>query len=218
MQLINLSAVMVAMLGVCLKPGEFDPRWDFVEIQFEKSVSYSAGWKFSGPRFGVHAPYYITLASPKPQKTDYAIRQLIDAGEVARRLNADIVVARAGFYSKQSAEEAMRTVVKSCTEALGSIDVPLGIETQPKSSQFGSLDEVMRLSEEVGIVPVLDLAAIRQRSGLDLAVLGAMDRPYIHFDSSIGLEELAGALPKKYTAVGKTTADAEAMEAILSPS
>jgi len=206
------------MLGVCLKPAEFNPRWDFVEIQFEKNVSYSPDWRYAGPRLGVHAPYYITLASPKPQKRDYAVRQITDAAEVARRINADLVIARAGFYSKQAPEEAMRVVVKSCEDALGSIDVPLGIETQPKKSQFGSLDEVMRLAEATGVVPVLDLAAIRERSGLDMTMLRGMKRPYVHFDGSIDLEGLAAALPENYTLVGKTVADAEAMEIILSPS
>ena len=206
------------MLGVCLSPRELDSRWGFIEIQFEKRVSYSPDWKYLGPRFGVHAPYYITLASPKPQKTDYGIRQVIEAAEVAKKLNADIVVARAGFYSKQSAKEAMRAVLKSCREILGSIAVPLGIETQAKKSQFGSLDEVMQLAEKIGIVPVLDLAAIRERGHLGLSMLSGMKNPYIHFDSSIGLEELAGALPEKYVLVAKTAGDAEAMEAILSPS
>ena len=206
------------MLGVCLTPGGFDSRWEFVEIQFEKNVSYNADWRYAGPRLGVHAPYYITLASPKPQKRDYAIRQIMDAAKVARRINADIVVARAGFYSKQTPEETMRMVVESCKEVMGSIDVPLGIETQPKHSQFGSLDEVLRLADGVGTVPVLDLAAIRERGGLELSVLEDMKNPYIHFDGSIGLEELAAALPNRYTLVGKTVADAEAMKAILSPS
>ncbi len=206
------------MLGVCLKPGEFDPRWDFVEIQFEKRVSYSAGWRYAGPRLGVHAPYYITLASPKPQKRDYAIRQIAEAGEVARRINADIVVARPGFYSKQTPGEAMRVVVQSCRDAIGAIDVPLGIEAQPKKSQFGSIAELLELAEKTGITPVLDIAALRQKGGFSLNMLKEMDRPYIHFSASDGLEMLAGALPEKYVLVGKSASDAEAMEAILSPS
>lgn len=205
------------MLGVCLKPREFDPKWDFVELQFEKSVSYNADWKYSGPRFGVHAPYYVTLASPKPQKADYAVHQLIEAGKIAHKLNSDIVVARAGFYSKQSPEETLEKVVISCEEVMKAIDVPLGIETQARQSQFGSVEEVLELAERVGIVPVFNLGAMKKRGDFDLSVLKHMANPYVHFDESLDLEELAAALPEKYTLVGETVSAAEAMETILSP-
>ena len=117
-----------------MAPNRLSKDWDFIEIQFEKSAFYNMEWKYFGPRYGVHAPYYVTLASPKAQKFDDAIKRIVDAAEVARKLNADIVVARAGFYSKQAPEEAMERVVKGCEEILSVIDVPLGIETQPETA------------------------------------------------------------------------------------
>ncbi|MCK4328111.1 MAG: TIM barrel protein [Candidatus Diapherotrites archaeon] len=205
------------MLGVCLAPGDVAPEWDYVEIQFEKSVSYDPEWKHSGPRFGVHAPYYVTLTSPKLQKVDDAINRILGAAEVARKLNADIVVTRAGFYSKQEPGEAMEALARNCREIMKKTSVPLGIETQPRQSQVGSLDDVLELAEQVGIVPVVNLPAIVQREG-EIAierVLGLVEKPYIHFDESIDLGELAAALPQKYTLVAETVKAAERMRELI---
>lgn len=203
------------MLGVCLRPEEPLRGWQFVELQFEKSVSYSHEWRSSGSRFGVHAPYYVSLTSPKLQKVDDAINRVIEAADVARRLNADIVVVRAGFYSKHSPAEAMAALVANCKELLGAIDVPLGVETQPKPTQFGSLAEVLELAGKANIVPVLNLPAIAERGGLDLAILGQGERPYIHFNATTDLCALAAALPQKYTLVAEDVVSAEKMRALI---
>ena len=205
------------MLGVCLRPERFSSEWEFVEIQFEKSVSYDPNWKYSGPRFGVHAPYYGSLTSPKLQKVDDAIKRIGEAAEVARRLNADLLVAHAGFYSKQDPTEAMEALVKNCKEVMKNTNVPLGIETQPKQSQFGSLGEVLELAERVGVVPVINLPAIVAREGEVVLerVLRLVDKPYVHFDESVDLKELAAALPQKYTLVAETVGAAEEMKELI---
>lgn len=205
------------MLGVCVRPGEFRPHWEYVELQFEKSVSYDPEWRFSGPRFGVHAPYYVALGSHKMQKADDAMKRIIETARVGEKLNADIVVARGGFYSKRAAGEVMRDLVERCEKLQDAIRIPLGIETQPRHSQFGSLDEVLELADRIGIIPVINLPAIIAREGeVNLSkVLNLVEKPYIHFDDSINLEELAAALPQKYTLVAEKPEAAELMKTLI---
>ncbi|MFC2174717.1 TIM barrel protein [archaeon] len=203
------------MLGVCLRPEDYRSEWEFVEIQFEKSVSYNLDWKYSGPRFGIHAPYYVSLTSPKLQKVDDAINRIVEAGEVARKLNADIVVTRAGFYSKREPEEAMEVLAKNCREVMKKLSVPLGIETQPRRAQFGSLKEVLKIAE-IGVVPVINVPAVIEREGeMDFGVLGSLKNPYIHFDMSIDLEKLAAALPERYTLVAESREAAIEMKELV---
>ncbi len=151
------------------------------------------------------------------QKVDDAIRRITESAKVAEKLNADIVVARAGFYSKREPREAMQELIKHCKELLAGINVPLGIETQPRQSQFGSLDEILELSEKVNIVPVINLPAVVHREGqVNLQrVLNGLNKPYIHFNDIVDLEELAAALPQKYTLVAETLDSAEVMRELI---
>jgi len=200
-----------------LRPEEFRPGWDFVELQFEKTVSFKPEWRNASTKFAVHSPYYVSLTSPKQQKVDEAINKIIDSAKVGEKLGATIVVARAGFYSKRTPAETMDDMVRNCRETTRQLRIQLGIETQPRQTQFGSLEEVLQLAEKTGIVPVINLGAIRARSGeLDIKrVLSRVDEPYIHFDSSIDLEALAAALPRKYTLVAEDAGSAEKMRALL---
>jgi endonuclease IV len=179
-------------LGMVSPPERVPRGFDLVELQCEKSVPKKTA-QLPKAKYTVHAPYYGTIATDKEQKAKDARMRIIDASSFARKVGGKLVVARAGFYAKKKPGDVFEIVKKNCKDLKRSMSIPLGIETQPRQSQFGSLNEVLRLAKEAKIVPVLNLSAIKDREGkINLGeVLNKVKSPYCHYNSRVDLETLA---------------------------
>lgn len=205
-------------LGIASPLDRVPEEYELVEIQFEKTVPKKAV-SLPKNKYTVHAPYYGTIATDKEQKAKDTRMRIIDASAFARKVGGSLVIARAGFYAKKDPAEVFGIVKQNCKRLTESMSVPLGIETQPRASQFGSLDEVLKLAKQVKIIPVLNLSAIKQREdGLDIKkVLSRVKAPYCHYDSNIDVETLAYVAKKiqDITLVAESEAAAKKMAAVL---
>ncbi len=205
-------------LGIASPPERVPEGFDLVEIQCEKSVPKKSA-QLPKAKYTVHAPYYGTIATDKEQKAKDARMRIIDASAFARKVGGKLVVARAGFYAKKKPGEVFEIVKRNCKNLKRSMSVPLGIETQPRQSQFGSLNEVLRLAKEAKIVPVLNLSAIKERDGkINLEeVLNRVKMPYCHYDSRVDIETLAYVAGKMYdvTLVAEDEKAADALSKVL---
>ena len=119
----------------------------------------------------LHAPYFINLSSNKEQTIEKSKQRLIEAAKAAYYMKARVVVFHPGYYLKYTPEEAYIKALNALKrvseeiEDLGIRNVWLGAETTGKKSELGSLDEVIRFSQEVDlVVPVIDWAHIYARS------------------------------------------------------
>jgi deoxyribonuclease-4 len=118
----------------------------------------------------VHAPYFINLCA-EGEKLEASKKRILDSVERAHHMNARIVVFHPGYYGKLSKEEAYKRVKQACENLIEKMNkagwnVFLGLETTGKISQFGTLDENLKISKEVkGCLPVIDFAHIFARSG-----------------------------------------------------
>ena len=175
-------------LGVVCKPTSI-PDWPLVEIQFEKSVTMkpadARNLRSPSQVINVHAPYYGTMASGKRQKTRDTMYRILEAAQIGHALGSEIIVTHAGFYSKNSPEEAYKIVRKNYEEVLNRVGLlKIGIETMPRPAQFGSASEVMRLAQDIGITPVFNLDSM-QRGGAKeeeiIALVNSCDNAYCHF-------------------------------------
>ncbi|MCC6029157.1 MAG: TIM barrel protein [Candidatus Korarchaeum sp.] len=117
----------------------------------------------------LHAPYAINLCSK--EKGAASVKRLVDSGIAASKIGANHVTFHPGYYGKMSEEDALKTAIESLKRvreeliSLG-INLELGPETTGKPSQLGSLDEVLRMAEEVdGVRPTIDFAHIHAREG-----------------------------------------------------
>jgi len=117
----------------------------------------------------VHGSYFINFCG-KPETIEASKKRLIACVTAANWMNAHLVVFHPGFYGKMSPKEALNSCVKAIREVveimenLGIRKVKLGPETMGKLSQFGSLDEILTICEEVEhTVPVVDWAHIHAR-------------------------------------------------------
>lgn len=117
----------------------------------------------------IHAPYAINLSSRERSKRNASIRRLYRGAVVGSQMGAVHVTFHPGYYGKLSKSEAMELQLESLKRVremmkTRGIRIELGPETTGKMSQFGSLEEVLRLSEAVdGVKPTLDFGHLNVR-------------------------------------------------------
>ena len=120
-------------------------------------------------RLSCHAPYFISFNSDNLETREKSINWVMDTVRAAHNLGAYIIVIHAASYGK-SPETALPSVVDGLTKCRnimddeGIRDVILGVETMGKLGQFGTLDEIGKIMEQVdGVRPVLDVAHVHAR-------------------------------------------------------
>jgi deoxyribonuclease-4 len=124
----------------------------------------------------VHAPYYINLASAEKEKIHASRQRILDACRKAHALGAKNVVFHAGFYQRRTPAQTYASVKRAIIEIQDQIAknkwrVQLCPETTGKPSQFGSVDELLKLMQETGCGICVDFAHLyaRQQGRLDYA-------------------------------------------------
>ncbi|MCC5997596.1 MAG: TIM barrel protein [Thermofilum sp.] len=118
----------------------------------------------------VHAPYYINLNSQEEAKVKASVERIIRSAEIGYKAGAWSVCFHAGYYGNSDPEatyrkvkEGVQTVLKHLRE--NSIEIWIRPEVLGKPSEFGSLEEVIRLSQELeGALPVVDFAHLHART------------------------------------------------------
>ncbi|MDD2777355.1 MAG: TIM barrel protein [Methanocellales archaeon] len=136
-------------------------RGIFMDSDATKRVGETA--KEVGIKLSVHAPYYINLAGNK-ETIEKSKNFIINSALRAIEMNANIVVFHPGYYSKK--KDTFELIKSAFEEIKDKIEkkVLLGIETAGRKSQFGNLDEIIKITSEVeGTKPVLDFGHIHAR-------------------------------------------------------
>ena len=116
-----------------------------------------------------HAPYFVNLCSLEPAKEKTSQRNILQAAEITYHAGGSITVFHPGYYQKLTPEEAYRQAKKNLEQIeeklkQKKIKIRLGAECVGKKSQFGGLNEVIRLSQELDhVVPVLDFSHLHAR-------------------------------------------------------
>ncbi len=116
-----------------------------------------------------HAPYYVNLNSPEPEKLSASKKRILDALTMAELAGIKSVCVHPAFYLGMEPKRAYENVRKAVADIMNSKEklfphVNLGLETMGKPSQFGTLEEVLRISKEFGIYPTLDPAHMHART------------------------------------------------------
>ncbi len=119
-------------------------------------------------RLSIHAPYYINLASHDPEKIIASKKRIVASCRLGSIMGASYVVFHAGFYGKHSHDECydiIKSQIISLKEELeeNNINIALAPETTGKKSQFGSLEELLRLRKETGCSICVDFAHLYAR-------------------------------------------------------
>ncbi|MFQ6087896.1 MAG: TIM barrel protein [Candidatus Methanofastidiosia archaeon] len=119
-------------------------------------------------KLSLHAPYYINLNSEDEKKIEASRERILLASRIGNLCGAGVCVIHAGFYHKDSKKtvfERMRKHLKELSEILSleGIKIRLGIETTGKKTQFGTLEEILKLSDIDLVCPVVDFSHIHAR-------------------------------------------------------
>lgn len=116
----------------------------------------------------VHAPYYVNLNSPEPAKLEASIGRVLAALQMSELAGVRSVCVHPAFYLGMPPEVAHANV----RAAVGRImdkkktfpNVNLGLETMGKPTQYGTLEEVLKISKEFDLYPVVDPAHLHART------------------------------------------------------
>ena len=118
-----------------------------------------------------HAPFYINLNSKEEEKIEASIKRIVETLEVANNLGAYSITFHAAFYMNMEKDvvftkvaNAIEKIVKVVEEK--NINVWIRPETTGKSTQWGDLDEIIRLSKlfKGFVLPCVDFSHLHARS------------------------------------------------------
>jgi deoxyribonuclease-4 len=117
----------------------------------------------------LHGSYFINFCGDK-DVLEASKQRLIACATAAQWMKAHTVVFHPGFYGKAPRTEVFKNCLKALKEVAESLktleikNVKIGPETMGKPSQFGSLEEILSLCEEVEQTqPVIDWAHLHAR-------------------------------------------------------
>jgi len=117
-----------------------------------------------------HGSYFVNLTSPNKETLEASKRRLLACVTGANWMRAHIVVFHPGSYAGKPPQEVFKTCAKAMEEvietmrSLGINRVHLAPEMMGKSSQFGSIEEVLALCERVDLTePNVDWAHLHAR-------------------------------------------------------
>ncbi|PIN99253.1 MAG: hypothetical protein COT90_00450 [Candidatus Diapherotrites archaeon CG10_big_fil_rev_8_21_14_0_10_31_34] len=119
----------------------------------------------------VHAPFYINLNSVEKKKYYASINYIFSSAKIGFLCGAKSVTFHAGFYMKQEPTQVFQKIkegIKELEKKLLDVGIKIWLrpETTGKGTQWGSLEEIVSLSEELEMVmPCIDFSHLHARSG-----------------------------------------------------
>ena len=147
-----------------------------------------------GVTLSAHAPYYVNLANPDPEKRLRSFRYLEETAETLLACGGREIVVHTGSGMKQDRGDAIELIREGLREILlrledsGLSDARLCPETMGRPGQIGDLDEILDLCLTDGrLIPCVDFAH------LHALTRGAMDAPEAFERTLDRAEEILGA-------------------------
>ena len=131
-----------------------------------RKVSYELGVPLTS-----HGPYYINLNAREQDKIDSSVERIIQTAKISDLCGAESMTFHAAFYMKDSPYDVFDLVEKSMNvieERLSRLDIEIELrpELTGKTSQFGSLEELITLTKNVeSCRPCMDFSHLYARTG-----------------------------------------------------
>lgn len=118
-----------------------------------------------------HGPYFINLASPETDKVEASIKRILDTARVTHACGGYSATFHAAFYmgqDKKTVYNLVKSRMSEIIDTLKSENIIIWVrpELTGKESQWGDLDELIQLSNDIEMVlPVIDFAHLHARTG-----------------------------------------------------
>ncbi len=142
-----------------------------INITRERAPSVKKAAKESDIALTCHAPYFINLNSADRAKLAASVGRILDSARIAWLCGGWSVTFHAAFYMKATPSrvyEAVKGQVAAIITTLQNEGNGIWVrpETTGKGSQFGSLDELLKLAQDVEqVMPCVDFSHLHARSG-----------------------------------------------------
>jgi deoxyribonuclease IV len=170
-------------------------RWGQVpQIKWEDAEALGAEARKNDVMLSLHGSYFINLFGEK-EVAEASKRRLIACAQAAKWMGAYVVVFHPGFYGKNGKAETLRKCVEVLREvsetlkSLGIEKVKLGPETMGRHSQFGSLEEILAVCQEVEETQlVIDWSHLHARSGGGLRTAEDFRKIVVAAEEKLGTE------------------------------
>lgn len=117
-----------------------------------------------------HGPFYINLNSKEAEKIDASVQRILDTASVAYQAGVFSITYHAAFYmgaDKDKVFEQVKSQTKRIMDVLEKEKIKIWIrpETTGKATQWGDIDEIIKLSREFEMVlPCVDFSHLHARS------------------------------------------------------
>ncbi len=125
-----------------------------------------------GISVSAHAPYFINLGNPDPEKRENSFKYILDTAAAVRKLGGERIVVHVGALTKLERKVAIDNCRNGLIEAYkrlddaGLSDVIICPETMGKYSQIGDLDETLDFCLlDARMVPCIDFAHLHALTG-----------------------------------------------------
>ncbi|HEQ79308.1 MAG TPA: AP endonuclease [Euryarchaeota archaeon] len=137
------------------------PNW--ADVNFARDLAKKLDITLS-----LHSPYYMDLT----QSSDVALPSveiLRWGGLIASEMGASPLVIHLGLYEGRDEEDAINNIVSNLASIIdwyeeNNVNVVLGLETSGRQEVFGSVDEIIRICDEVeGVIPIINVPHIHSR-------------------------------------------------------
>ncbi|MBI4835060.1 MAG: TIM barrel protein [Planctomycetes bacterium] len=185
---------------------------DAMELEFVHGVNLSSqlaekvreAKERLGIRLTCHAPYFINLNSDEKPKYEASIKRIMDSARIGFIAGVENVTFHAGFYQGGEPEAVYQKIKGGFEKILNGlakekIKIRLTPELTGKGSQFGSLEELLRLASElargelaesIGVGLCLDISHLHARSGGAFNTRAEFDSVWKQIKKSLGAKGL----------------------------
>lgn len=149
---------------------------DGLELEFVRGVRISEKSKTAVKSradnmiITAHAPFYVNLNSKEEEKIEASIRRIIETALTANSLGGYSITYHAAYYMETDPETTYKKVVEGHNKIFkgikeqGGADIWIRPETTGKKTQWGDIDEIIRLSKEFEkVLPCVDFSHIHAR-------------------------------------------------------
>jgi deoxyribonuclease-4 len=122
-------------------------------------------------KLSAHGPYYINLNAREPEKIAASQARILQTARIAAICGAESVIFHAAYYLGDPPEKTYQTVKKNLAEVVSQLKrennrIWVRPEVMGKPSQFGTIEEVLNLCNELeGVGIGMDFAHWHARSG-----------------------------------------------------
>ena len=126
----------------------------------------------NGIRMSLHAPYFINLSNPDPERVAKNIDYIIQAARACDWMGGDRITVHCGGLSKMTRREALDNTLSTVRLALHHLEeqkldhIILCIETMGKINVLGDFEEVMEICAiDERLLPCIDFGHLNSRTG-----------------------------------------------------